>query len=205
MAGSTETATEVVTPTVAVTAVANEGTAQTASAVDKVQSDAGGSILTAAAVESEEAPSGEDSESRAVTAAAVTAAGTVKTRTGGTRRRAKSAEAAVTATRPLTRAAKRRSDEQRRRSEERASAAATVDDTAADAGSMLTTTPEVTAPDGVEVKTPDASPAEVEDERRDGVDSGQGDAQAEARDLCRYARWRRGSRSGVDGSNGGER
>ncbi|KAE8979645.1 hypothetical protein PF005_g2253 [Phytophthora fragariae] len=47
IAGSTETATEVVTPTAAVTAMANEGTTQTGSAVDKVQSDAGSILATA--------------------------------------------------------------------------------------------------------------------------------------------------------------
>ncbi|KAE9016787.1 hypothetical protein PR002_g13573 [Phytophthora rubi] len=160
MAGPTETATEVVTPTAAVTAVADEGTAQTASAVDKVQSDAGSRVLTAAVVESDEAQSNEYSDSElatAVTATAVTAADAVKTRTGGTRRRAKSTEAVVTATRPLTRAAKRRSDEQRCRSEGRASAADTADDTAVDAVSVLAAAPDVTALDSVVVKAPDAN------------------------------------------------
>ncbi|KAE9329535.1 hypothetical protein PF008_g15916 [Phytophthora fragariae] len=153
MAEPTETATEVVTPTAAVTA-------QTASAVDKVQSDAGSRVLTAAVVESDEAQSNEYSDSQlatAVTATAVTAADAVKTRTSGTRRRAKSTEAVVTATRPLTRAAKRRSDEQRCRSEGRASAADTADDTAVDAVSVLAAAPDVTALDSTVVKAPDAN------------------------------------------------
>ncbi|KAE8878738.1 hypothetical protein PF010_g16264 [Phytophthora fragariae] len=92
----------------------------------------------------------------AVTATAVTTTGAVNTCTGGTGRRVKSAEAAVTSTRPLTRAAKRRSDEQRRRDEERASAAAAGGDMVADAGSVLAALHDVTAPDGVPAKAPDA-------------------------------------------------
>ncbi|KAE9093427.1 hypothetical protein PF005_g14150 [Phytophthora fragariae] len=160
MAGSTETATVAVTSPAAMAAVADEGTAQTANAVDKVQSNADGDVLTTAVVESDETQLGEDSESRAATA--VTTAGAVKTGTGGTSRRAKSTEAAVTATRPLTRAGKRRSDERRRWSEGRASATATVDDTAADAGSRLAAVHDVTAPDGAVVKAPDANLASEE-------------------------------------------
>ncbi|KAE9015805.1 hypothetical protein PR001_g14806 [Phytophthora rubi] len=137
MAGSTETATVAVTSPAAMAAVADEGTAQTANAVDKVQSDADGDVLTTAVVESDETQSGEDSESRAATA--VTTAGAVKTGTG-----------------------KRRSDERRRWSEGRASATATVDDTAANVGSRLAAAHDVTAPDGAVVKAPDANLASEE-------------------------------------------
>ncbi|KAE9345486.1 hypothetical protein PR003_g7920 [Phytophthora rubi] len=137
MEGSTETATVAVTSPAAMAAVADEGTAQTANAVDKVQSDADGDVLTTAVVESDETQSGEDSESRAATA--VTTAGAVKTGTG-----------------------KRRSDERRRWSEGRASATATVDDTAANVGSRLAAAHDVTSPDGAVVKAPDANLASEE-------------------------------------------